>query len=99
MIKNWRKVSKNFLAEEISAEYTKYLLPHAHATRYNFYGSFDDLQYTINLRVRRGGHIAYRVLVYKWLEELVAKDNIWKSLLRNIEKPEPKSKEQFIDRS
>jgi thymidylate synthase ThyX len=99
MIKNWRKVSKNFVAQEVSVEYTKYLLPHAHATRYNFYGSFDDLQYTINLRLRRGGHIAYRALVYKWLEELALKDNIWKYLLRNSEKPDPKSKEQFVDRS
>lgn len=99
MIKKWRKVSKNFIADEISQEYTKYLLPHAHATRYNFYGSFDDLQYTINLRTRRGGHIAYREVTYRWLEELARKDNIWRSLLRNTEKPDPTSREQVIDRS
>ncbi len=99
MIKNWRRVSKQFMSEEVSSEYTKYLLPHAHSTKYCFYGSFDDLQYTINLRVRRGGHIAYRVLVYKWLELLSALDPIWKPLLSNTEKPDAKSKTQFVDRS
>lgn len=99
MIKNWRNVSKQFMSEEVSAEYTKYLLPHAHSTKYIFYGSFDDLQYTINLRVRRGGHIAYRTLVYRWLELLKELDPIWKPMLNSIEKPDPKSKEQFIDRS
>lgn len=99
MIKNWRRVSKQFMSEEVSLEYTKYLLPHAHSTKYIFYGSFDDLQYTINLRVRRGGHIAYRVLVYKWLELLSELDPIWKSLLSSTQRPDPKSKEQFIDRS
>jgi hypothetical protein len=99
MIKKWRKVSAQFMSNEVSKEYTKYLLPHAHSTRYCFYGSFDDLQYTINLRVRRGGHIAYRSLVYKWLELLNTVDSIWYPLLRSTEKPDPKSKEQFIDRS
>ena len=99
MIKNWRSVSKQFMSEEVSAEYTKYLLPHAHSTKYIFYGSFDDLQYTINLRVRRGGHIAYRTLVYKWLELLKELDPIWKPMLGSIEEPDSKSKEQFIDRS
>lgn len=99
MIKNWRNMSKTYISEEVSKEYTKYLLPHAHATRYNFYGSFDDIQYTVNLRTRRGGHISYRVLTYTWLELLAQKDNIWKPLLKNIERPDAQSKEQFVDRS
>lgn len=99
MIKKWRKVSKQFMSDDISKEYTKYLLPHAHSTKYCFYGSFDDLQYTINLRVRRGGHISYRSLVYKWLELLNTLDSIWYPLLINTEKPDPKSRGQFLDRS
>jgi len=99
MIKKWRKVSAQFMSDEVSKEYTKYLLPHAHSTKYCFYGSFDDLQYTINLRVKRGGHIAYRSLVYKWLELLNSLDGIWYPLLKSIEKPDPQSKEQFVDRS
>ncbi|NLE30972.1 hypothetical protein GX618_01725, partial [Candidatus Dojkabacteria bacterium] len=73
--------------------------PHAHCTKYIFYGSFDDLQYTINLRSRRGGHIAYRSLVYRWLELLNSKESMWYPLLSSIEKPDPKSREQFLDRS
>ena len=99
MIKKWRSVSTQFMSDEISKEYTKCLLPHAHSTKYCFYGSFDDLQYTINLRVRRGGHISYRSLVYKWLELLNSLDGIWYPLLSNTEKPDPKSRAQFVDRS
>lgn len=99
MIKKWRVVSTQFMSDEMSKEYTRYLLPHAHSTRYSFYGSFDDLQYTINLRVRRGGHISYRSLVYKWLELLNSLDGIWYPLLINTEKPDPTSRDQFIDRS
>ena len=99
MIKRWRKESIQYMPDEVSKEYTKYLLPHAHSTKYCFYGSFDDLQYTINLRTRRGGHIAYRVLVYKWVELLNLLDSIWYPLQKSIEKPNPKSKAQFVDRS
>lgn len=99
MIKKWRKVSTQFMSDDASKEYTKYLLPHAHSTKYCFYGSFDDLQYTINLRVRRGGHISYRSLVYRWLELLNTLDGIWYPLMINTEKPDPKSRTQFLDRS
>ena len=99
MIKKWKKEAQGCMSEEVIKEYVKYLLPHAHSTKYSFYGSFDDLQYTINLRTRRGGHIAYRVLTYRWLELLNITDGIWYSLQRSIEKPNPKSKEQFVDRS
>ncbi len=99
LIKKWRKVSSQFMSDEVSKEYTKYLLPHAHSTKYIFYGSFDDLQYTINLRSRRGGHISYRSLVYKWLELLNSKESIWYPLLNSIEFPDPSSREQFLDRS
>jgi thymidylate synthase ThyX len=99
VIKKWRRVSQEFMPDEVSREYTKYLLPHAHSTKYCFYGSFDDLQYTINLRVRPGGHIAYRELVYGWLERLCTLDSIWCSLLSNVQRPDVKSKKQFVDRS
>ena len=99
MIKKWKKDAQGCMPEEVIKEYVKYLLPHAHSTKYSFYGSFDDLQYTINLRTRRGGHIAYRVLVYRWLELLNIQDSMWYSLLRSIQKPNPKSKQQFVDRS
>jgi len=99
MIKKWRKDSVEVMPDELSCEFTKYLLPHAHSTKYCFYASIDDLQYTINLRSARGGHIAYRMLVYKWLELLNSNDSIWYPLLDKIEKPDLSSRDQFIDRS
>ncbi len=99
MIKRWRNDSLKVMPDEYSQEFTKYLFPHAHSTKYCFYASIDDLQYTINLRSARGGHIAYRVLMYKWLELLNSNDSIWYPLLGKIEIPDPVSKAQFIDKS
>lgn len=98
-IKEWRQSAKKSMSLDVCNEFTKYLLPHAHATRYIFYASFDDLQYTINLRVRNGGHIAYRTLVYEWLRKLYEKDAIWGGLLKRIITPSVSDKGQFVDRS
>lgn len=98
-IKKWYQLAKQELSPEMAREYCTYLLPHAHATRYRFYGSIDDLQYTINLRSRNGGHIAYRSLVYSWLKKLAQKDVIWQSLLKQMPEVLADSREQFIDRS
>lgn len=98
-IREWRKMAKEVLSKEVCDEYTKYLLPHAHATRYIFYGSFDDLQYISNLRTRNGGHIAYRRLTYEWLRNLSYLDPIWRPLLRKIIEPRIDDKHQFVDRS
>lgn len=99
MINEWRSYAKEYMTVDLVNEYTKYLLPHAHSTRYVFYGSFDDLQYVVNLRVRNGGHISYRSLVYEWLRKLSLKDPIWKALLRDTIKPVVDDKFQFTDRS
>lgn len=99
LIKKWRTTAKGCMSSEVVDEFTKYLLPHAHATRYIFYGSFDDLQYLINLRTRNGGHIAYRVLTYDWLRRLTVQDPIWKALLKRIVVPKIDDKNQFVDRS
>lgn len=99
MIKEWREKAEECMAIDVCNEYSKYLLPHAHATRYIFYGSFDDLQYLINLRTRNGGHIAYRVLTYDWLRKLAVQDPIWRSLLKKIIVPKVDDKNQFVDRS
>lgn len=98
-IKEWREDAKGYMSVDLVNEYTKYMLPHAHATKYIFYGSFDDLQYVVNLRVRNGGHIAYRSLVYEWLRNLSFKDPIWKCLLKDTIKPVVNDKFQFTDRS
>ncbi len=99
MIRKWRKEGKEVLSSEVVDEYTRYLLPYAHATKYVMYGSFDDLQYVINLRTRNGGHIAYRILTYEWLRKLSIADPIWRPLLKKIIKPLYDDKSQFVDRS
>lgn len=98
-IREWRRMAKDVLSKEVCDEYTRYLLPHAHATRYIFYGSFDDFQYIANLRTRNGGHIAYRRLTYGWLRNLSYLDPIWRPLLRKIIEPRIDDKHQFVDRS
>jgi thymidylate synthase ThyX len=98
-IKEWRRMAKETLSKEVCDEFTKYLLPHGHSTRYIFYGSFDDLQYVINLRTKNGGHIAYRRLSYEWLRNLSYIDPIWRPLLRKIIEPKIDDKHQFVDRS
>jgi thymidylate synthase ThyX len=99
MIRKWRIDAKEAMAKEVVDEYTKYLFPYAHCTKYVMYGSFDDIQYVVNLRTRNGGHIAYRSLTYEWLRKLSEKDPIWKPLVEKIPKPQEDSREQFVDRS
>jgi len=99
LIRHWRQRAAKQLSPELANEYTKYLLPHAHATSYRFSGSIDDLQYVINLRTRPGGHIAYRALTYNWLKKLALHDPLWQPLLDKLPAVEASSREQFVDRS
>jgi thymidylate synthase ThyX len=98
-IKRWIEISKGVVDKNILNEFGRYLLPHAHATRYRFYGSVDDMQYTINLRTRPGGHIAYRKLTDEWLNKLVETDSFWKGFRINVPKVDADDKAQFLNRS
>ncbi len=98
LIKKWRRQAVLELDSPIADEYTKYLLPHAHATTYRFYGSIDDLQYLIHLRTRPGGHIAYRSLTYAWLKKLQNLNNFWHGMDANIPPVDSTSREQFLNR-
>ncbi len=99
LLKKWRyQASHEFDDQPLVDEYTKYLLPHAHATTYRFYGSIDDLQYLIHLRTRPGGHIAYRSLTYAWLKKLQNLNNFWHGMDANIPPVDSTSREQFLDR-
>lgn len=42
-IKKWRAESKKYMSEEMSKEYTKYLLPICHVTRFNLYLDVNDI--------------------------------------------------------
>jgi len=98
-IRVWNKLAKKELSKEMANEYTRYLLPHGHATKYKFYASVDDLAYTIALRSRNGGHIAYRKLTYDWLVVLAKKNPFWNGLLSKLPEVKIDSREQFVDRS
>jgi thymidylate synthase ThyX len=98
-ITHWYADAVREIGDGLASEYTKYLLPHAHATRYRFYGSFDDMQYTANLRTRPGGHIAYRALTYRWLQLLASESPLWKGYLEKIPVVNASDREQFLNRS
>ncbi|WOL31356.1 hypothetical protein [Microcoleus phage My-WqHQDG] len=75
----------------------KNLLPHAHVTPYVFYGSASTfMTYICNLRVRPGGHMAYRLLVQAWAQEIASKWLLWSELVPD--KP-TFSRAEFMDRS
>jgi hypothetical protein len=42
-IKKWRDRSKGYMSEEMSKEFTKYLLPISHTTRFNIYLDINDI--------------------------------------------------------
>lgn len=99
MIRSWYRKAKEAMEPRVAKEYAKYLFPYAHCTKYVLCGSFDDLQYVVNLRTRNGGHIAYRTLTYGWLRALAQKDVIWVPLLEKIQEPQFDDRFQFVDRS
>ena len=98
-LKLWINNAKEKISPEVLREYTRYLLPHAHACRYRLYGSVDDWQYLIHLRIRNGGHISYRRLSYDWLEKLSKATPLFEEMESKLEKAEYTSKTQFFDRS
>ncbi|MCD4756576.1 hypothetical protein K8R20_03105 [bacterium] len=42
-IKNWREKSKEYMSDEMSKEFTKYLLPLSHLTKFNMYLDIKDI--------------------------------------------------------
>ena len=97
-IKDWNMRATREVGIDFSNEYTKYLLPHAHSTRYRYFASIDDLLYTINLRIRPGGHIAYRSLVKSWANHLAKESIFFKGLFSNLSRVDPNSSKEFLDR-
>jgi len=87
------------ISETVLNEFTKYLLPMAHLVNYSFYTDYKNLIYTSQLRVAPGGHIAYREIVYKWVEELTDDCEFFSPLLLNLPYPDRFNSEQYFDRS
>ncbi len=94
-----RLISKQY---PYNLEEIRYLLPHANQTPYRVYGSLDDHMYVQKLRVRPGGHINYRMEVDRWRKwfmqsSIFGLPELWKNI--GIQKPDPTSHSEFIDRS
>jgi hypothetical protein len=75
----------------------KNLLPHGHCTPYIFYGKPSSfMTYICNLRVRPGGHMAYRQLAHAWAVQIAKQWPLWRYKVP----PCPEfSREEFIDRT
>lgn len=103
LLKEFLSLANKELTQAQVREYVRYLLPHAHTTRYEFYGSINQLIYMVNTRIKPGSHISCRKLVYKWAQSLTCKgtvlDNFFISLYKRLDKPDPYSTSEFIDRS
>lgn len=95
----WAKAAQSYLSSESLLEYVRYALPHAHSTEYVFYGSINDLNYTLRTRHRPGGHISYRSLMSDWAQSLSELDRFWQPLAEHLPSPDPLDKQQFFDRS
>jgi hypothetical protein len=68
-IKKWRERSKSHMSEEVSKEFTKYLLPLAHMTRFNLYLDIDDI---FSLRNKKFEYID------SWMKLFYQKDPLFK---------------------
>ncbi len=98
-VKVWYKLLRKELGKELAFEYGRYVLNHGYKVFYKFYGSFDDIAYTIALRTRNGGHIAYRKLTRDWLKALSVLDPIWSGLDEKLPEVKVADRLQFVDRS
>lgn len=84
--------------EDILNEFAKYLLPMAHLVNYNIYADLKDITYIAHLRTRPGGHIAYRMIVEEWINQLAQESDFFSALMQNLPSVDPYSEEQYLDR-
>ncbi len=98
-VKKWYKLLQKEASKDIANEYGRYVLNHGYRVFYKFYGSFDDIAYTISLRTRNGGHIAYRKLTRDWLKALNILDPIWSGFDAKLPEVIINDRHQFVDRS
>jgi thymidylate synthase ThyX len=76
------------------------LLPFGHVFTMFFHASPKEISYLTQLRVRPGGHINYRMLAHQMAELAANSEPFLAGLdLGDGKKPNPSSREEFIDRS
>ncbi len=73
------------------------LLPIAQNANILMHASSKEIDYMTKLRVRPGGHINYRQIVYQIQQSVIQSDPFFKP--ESLIKPNPNSKEEFMDRS
>lgn len=76
------------------------LLPFAHIFTSFFHASPKEISYMTQLRVRPGGHINYRQLAYDIAKLGANSESLLQSIIpEHITKPDPCSRDEFVDRS
>lgn len=98
----YNKIQKfyNKLPEGINKRIILNLLPQAHRVEYYMHASPKEISYLAKLRIRPGGHINYRMLAYMIAEAVKDFDPLLSGLaFAKNQKPDPRSKEEFFDRS
>ncbi len=76
------------------------LLPFAHIFTSFFHASPKEISYMTQLRVRPGGHINYRQLAYDIAKLGANSESLLQAMIpQHLIKPDPCSREEFIDRS
>ena len=73
------------------------LLPLAHNANILMHASSKEIDYMTKLRVRPGGHINYRDLVYQMQKLVIDSDPFFQP--EPLTKPDPNSRDEFLDRS
>lgn len=84
--------------DSIDYSFVLNLLPLAHRVDLWMHGDPKQSLYLTTQRTRPGGHINYRMLAYE-ANQLLATSDPYLSALRIKSKPDPKSRDEFFDRS
>ena len=93
----YREMAHGYVSPADHYYHCKCLLPQAHRAAYHFYGSPADYLYTIQLRVRPGGHLRYRQEVARWAQALAELSPMWERLAQTCPVPQ-ETVETFFSR-
>jgi hypothetical protein len=75
------------------------LLPLAQKSNIWMHSNIKQADYLGNLRIRPGGHINYRQLVYDATEKLSQADPFLRSIMPDAPRPNPSGRDEFFNRS
>ena len=84
--------------DSIDYSFALNLLPLAHQTDLWMHGDPRQALYLTTQRTRPGGHINYRAIAYE-ANQLLAGSDLYLSAIQLTKKPDPASREEFLDRS